>query len=49
MSLSLVLVLWHTTEFSLLMKHPNVQPAYSIRFDNLLNPELSPSPEALAI
>jgi hypothetical protein len=43
------LVLWHITEFSLLMKHPNVLSVFLTRYVSLLNPELSLLREALGI
>jgi hypothetical protein len=47
MSLGQVLVRWHTTEFSLLMKHLNAHLEFSIHFANHLNQEQSQLHEAL--
>jgi hypothetical protein len=46
MSLGQVLVRWHTTEFSLLMKHLNAHLEFSTHFANRLNPEPSQLLEA---
>jgi hypothetical protein len=46
MSLGQVLVRWHTTEFSLLMKHLNAHLEFSTHFANRLNPEPSQLHEA---